>query len=224
MPKSPPQNTDVRESYIAAAHAVIAEKGIEHLSLREVARELGVSHQAPYRHFANRNDLLAEVIRRCFVGFALHLEARQKHRDPHRDLSALSHAYLDYARTHPLEYHLMFSTPKPTGIDRPDLLSDARRAFDILREALNRVHGVGEGQSTESDLDAMFVWATMHGLATITQNNPVEKLMSHKSNAARLTQHVMKRVESGLASSPTGAAAGPDSVLNRKTRPRRGGK
>ncbi len=72
----------VREACLEEALAIIEESGVEALSLREVSRRLGVSHQAPYRHFTNRDDLLAELLSRCFEVFAAHLEARPRSDHP----------------------------------------------------------------------------------------------------------------------------------------------
>jgi len=55
---------DLRERCVTEALAIIQEQGVEQLSLRDVARRLGVSHQAPYKHYANRDALLAEVVAR----------------------------------------------------------------------------------------------------------------------------------------------------------------
>lgn len=62
MPKKPPlpeAPLELREACVIAAQEVIAEKGVENLSLRDVARKLGVSHQAPYKHYPSRDHLLA---------------------------------------------------------------------------------------------------------------------------------------------------------------------
>jgi AcrR family transcriptional regulator len=67
----------LRDACVEAARVVICRDGIENLSLRDVARQLGVSHQAPYKHYASRDHLLAEVVRRSFEQFALHLDARE---------------------------------------------------------------------------------------------------------------------------------------------------
>ena len=64
-PKTEPP-LELRDACIVAAQEIIAERGLENLSLREVARKLGVSHQAPYKHYPSRDHLLAEVMRRCF--------------------------------------------------------------------------------------------------------------------------------------------------------------
>ncbi len=102
---------DVREACIDEALVIIEAEGIEALSLREVARRLGVSHQAPYKHYPSRDHLLAEVVRRAFAAFADHLDARPRKADPFADLHAMGQAYLDYALRHPLQYRLIFGTP-----------------------------------------------------------------------------------------------------------------
>jgi AcrR family transcriptional regulator len=111
MPRKKTETTpplELRDACIVAAQEVIAERGIENLSLRDVARKLGVSHQAPYKHYPSRDHLLAEVMRRCFQRFAAHLDARQRFDDPAQDLESLGVQYLSYAQEHPLEYRLMF--------------------------------------------------------------------------------------------------------------------
>lgn len=132
---------DVREACVLAARAAIAEHGVENLSLRDVARRLGVSHQAPYKHYANRHVLLAEVMRRSFEHFAKHLDSRERSEPAHEDMSSMGHAYLKYARENPLEYRLMFGTPWPASAEHPQLVRDAQHAFDLLKVALTRTHG-----------------------------------------------------------------------------------
>ena len=73
---TPREALDVKEACVQAAREAIAEHGLEKLSLRDVARRLGVSHQAPYKHYPSRDHLLAEVMRRCFQRFAADLDAR----------------------------------------------------------------------------------------------------------------------------------------------------
>ena len=80
---------DLREACLVEAMAIIEQEGLEKLSLREVARRLGVSHQAPYRHYPSRDHLLVEVMRRCFRDFATFLDDRAKEDDPRKDLDVL---------------------------------------------------------------------------------------------------------------------------------------
>jgi AcrR family transcriptional regulator len=191
MPAKTEPAIDLKEACVRAAHDVIAEHGIERLSLRDVARRLGVSHQAPYKHYPNRDHLLAEVIRRCFERFAADLDARAPHDDPESDLESLGKRYLAYAARHPLEYRLMFGTPWPEPAAHPELVRCAVHAFDVLRAALRRLHGDGAASRAKVDLDAMFIWSSLHGLATIRESNVMDHLTLAAKTKAGASQHVM---------------------------------
>lgn len=189
---------DTKEACVRAAHEVIAERGVEQLSLREVARRLGVSHQAPYKHYPSRDHLLAEVVRRCFENFAGELDMRERSDDPLTELNSLGRRYLAYAASHPLEYRLMFGTPWPEPADHPDLVRDAVHAFDVLRNVLRRIYGETAAARQQVDLHAMFIWSTMHGLASITQGNVMDCLQLAPKVASQTTAHVMKMAELAL--------------------------
>lgn len=203
MPKNQKEPVDLKEACVRAAHEVIAERGIEQLSLRDVARRLGVSHQAPYKHYPSRDHLLAEVIRRCFEGFARYLDARDAHDDPHADLASLGQRYLAYARKHPLEYRLMFSTPWPEPAVHPDLVRDAVHAFDVLRNVLRRLYGDAAAQRTLVDLDAMFIWSNMHGLASIMQSNVMEHLELAPNVSAHTGEHILRMLSLAMTARRT---------------------
>ncbi len=180
-----------------AAREVIAEHGIEGLSLRDVARRLGVSHQAPYKHFPSRDHLLAEVLRRCYVSFAEFLDARPLTGTPEVDLASLGWAYLQHAREHPLEYRLMFGTPWPDGAGHPELVQAALHAFNRLREALARQRGPGHTPQ-ELDADALFIWASLHGLASAMHGELMDKLQLAPGVEAGASAHLMQRLSRAL--------------------------
>ncbi len=205
MAKKSEEPLELKEACVRAAHEVIAERGIESLSLRDVARKLGVSHQAPYRHYPSRDHLLAEVMRRCFEDFARHLDAREHFEEPEADLASLGKQYLGYATAHPLEYRLMFSTPWPEPAEHPALVKDAKHAFDVLRTVLRRVHGATASARAAVDLNAMFIWSTMHGLASITQSNVMEQLALAPKVRSQTVSHAMKMVATALAADPSKA-------------------
>jgi AcrR family transcriptional regulator len=199
MPKKKEEPIELKEACVRAAHEVIAERGVDQLSLRDVARRLGVSHQAPYKHYASRDHLLAEVIRRCFESFAHYLDDRPPCDDPGTDLGVLGQRYLAFAALHPLEYRLMFGTTWPEPAVHPALVEDAMHAFNVLRTVLRRLHGEGAAQRAAVDLDAMFIWSNMHGLASIRQSNVMEHLDLAPRVAARTQDHVMHMMSLAMA-------------------------
>jgi AcrR family transcriptional regulator len=245
----------MRERCLAEALAIIAEAGVEKLSLREVARRLGVSHQAPYKHFASRDDLLAELIARAFAEFADVLEDRPGTQDaaPAADLAEMGRLYMDYAVRHPLKYRLMFATPLPAPEAHPAMMANARRAFGLLcgrlstmpRRSLPAAGGkpvemkpvamktgamkpgaikTGKTRSVEmgaaemgsggadtadgkpgavglpacADLDALFVWSTLHGLATILPSDTYATLSLSEAERQRAVVHCFARLSLAL--------------------------
>jgi AcrR family transcriptional regulator len=202
MPRKKTNSTpplELRDACIVAAQEVIAEHGIENLSLRDVARKLGVSHQAPYKHYPSRDHLLAEVMRRCFQRFATYLDARPHIDDPEKDLASLGEQYLRYAQQFPLEYRLMFSTTWPATALKAELVRDATHAFDVLRGVLKRIHGNSAAMREKVELDALYIWSTVHGLAGVMNGQCIDKLGLKASVRKNAVQHAMNRMGIGLS-------------------------
>jgi AcrR family transcriptional regulator len=214
--KAPAEPLELKEACVRAAHEFVAEHGVERLSLRDVARRLGVSHQAPYKHYPSRDHLLAEVMRRCFRTFAAHLDGREAAVDPRDELASLGARYLDFAARHPVEYRLMFGTPWPAVAEEVGLVADAVHAFDILRTVLRRIHGRQRSAQGRVDLDAMFVWTNMHGLASIAQSSVVAHLGLANGVGDRTAEHTMAMM--GLALDAQQRATPPRPAVGRPRR------
>ncbi len=190
---------NLKEACIQAAREVIAEQGVEGLSMRDVARRLEISHQAPYRHFASRDHLLAEIMRRCFEDFAQFLDHSSKHNQP-EELRGMGEAYLDYAAAKPLEYRLMCGTPWPEPADHPELVKHAVHAFDLLRQNLLKQHGQSGSEKKQAELEAMFIWSLLHGYASIEQSNVMQHLVLSKGVQTNARDFMMKMIHSALQS------------------------
>ena len=186
---------------MGAALQIIEREGVEALSLREVARRLGVSHQAPYKHYESRDHILAEVVARAFAEFGAHLDARARGATAQEDLASLGRAYLAYASAHPLQYRLMFGTALPDPAQHPAMMREARHAFSLLREGLART-AAERGVRLEGDAldrDALFVWATMHGLASIRPSCALDTLGLGAEVLASAVPHTLSHVSTALA-------------------------
>jgi AcrR family transcriptional regulator len=193
----------LKQACVIAAREVIAAEGCAALSLRDVARRLGVSHQAPYRHYPTRDDLLAEVLRQCFAEFAQALAARTPQENAQDELGSLGDAYLGYAAAHPVEYALMFTDPWPQAAHHPAMAQAAKIAFDELRSVLTRVYAQAPApwQAAWVERDALCVWAAMHGLASISRLDATAAL--GLAPAAQLRAHVFGMIERSMANEPT---------------------
>ena len=200
---------DLKEACIQAAREVIAEQGIEGLSLRDVARKLGVSHQAPYRHYPSRDHLLAAIMQRCFEDFTTFLD--QASIDHSTDaLLGMGQAYMRYAAQNPLEYRLMFGTPWPKPAAHPKLVRHAVHAFDLLRQHLQQQlqQRADTKQSdmlallAQAELQALFIWSALHGMASIEQSNVMQHLVLSPGVSEMAEPYLMGMMKTALTHGP----------------------
>jgi AcrR family transcriptional regulator len=160
----------LRDRLIEAALEILAQDGIEALTLRSVARRVGVSHGAPARHFRSLSDLRAEV---AAVGYRLLSEAIEKSsaqldadRASSSGLAAAGRAYVDSAIAHPGLFALMFRA----GDLDPENASYARdsdAAFKRLLEHVRVAQSAGWKPAHDPRLLAGALWSSVHGLATL---------------------------------------------------------
>ena len=127
---------NLKEALIRAALELIAKKGPAGFTFAEAARFAGVSPAAPYRHFRDRDELLADVARRGFEEFAIALERAWNGGapEPFAAFERLGKAYLEFARKEPAYYSAMFEAGVPLDIS-PELSAAGDRAFAVIRTA-----------------------------------------------------------------------------------------
>lgn len=197
---NPRKPIDLREACVAEALGIIGDAGVERLSIREVARRLGVSHQAPYKHFPSSDHLLAELVRRTFASFAQHLENRPRGNSPGEDMQCMGEAYFRFATEHPLKYRLLFGTPLPDPAQHPAMMEEARKAFTVLLAGVARMKGAGPlgAVSRELQLDALFVWSVVHGMATILQTTALHQLGLDETTLARAMPYALESIGRAL--------------------------
>lgn len=156
---------NLREALIAAARQLSAEKGPHGFTMAEAARAAGVSPSAPYRHFKDRDALMAELCRRGFEEFAERLgSAFRAAADAKDGLSRMGRAYLAFAREDPGTYAAMFSY-RPQRPREASGAPERASAFDPLVQAIAGLLPEGQRQGRNSWLVALEVWALSHGVA-----------------------------------------------------------
>jgi AcrR family transcriptional regulator len=196
----PGTGADLREACLKQALAIISASGVESLSLREVARRIGVSHQAPYRHFASRDHVLAEIVRRAFGEFAAALRSPPETESPAADLLAMGVAYVQFAAAKPLEYRLMFGGTLPDPAAHPDMMQGARDAFGVLRGGIARlIASRGEPASPDGiDREALFAWSSLHGVVSLLRTDAIGTLDLAPSARSTFVAHALQRVGAAL--------------------------
>lgn len=179
MPRSAPTarpgtaTPELRHQILDAADTLLRTEGVGALSMREVARRAGVSHQAPYHHFADREAILAELV---IDGFRLLADRLRRANDgadghgAHRMLRDCSGAYVGYALDHPGRFGILFRSELCDRARFPAVVEAGERAYAQLQRMVRTVYGA------DDDTLATLHWSQVHGLAVLL----VEGMLAHK--------------------------------------------
>ena len=160
---------NLKEALVRAALELIAKKGPAGFTFAEAARWAGVSPAAPYRHFRDRDELLANVALRGFEQFAAVLARawNDGRPEPFAAFERLGKAYLEFARTEPAYYSAMFEAGIPLETNA-ELREAGDRAFAVLRAATEQlVATVPAPKRPPVLMVALHIWAMSHGIAAL---------------------------------------------------------
>ncbi|WP_405600832.1 TetR/AcrR family transcriptional regulator [Streptomyces sp. NBC_01410] len=160
----------LRQALIDGAREILAERGHDQFSLNELARRVGVSTSAPYRHFANRDDLLAAVADQGYATLHKSLEHTASDTPDVRErLIHLAGAYVRFAHDHPDLYATMFRA-------RPGAEPKGYESFEVLLRTVDEAQQQAIIPTTVSaELMSRSIWATLHGLALLNLRQPHER-------------------------------------------------
>jgi AcrR family transcriptional regulator len=161
------EGSRLREDILAAATAILERDGVEEsITLRSVAREIGIAAPSIYAHFADREAILLAVIDAAFDELAAAIYAAMGDQtDPVASLLAGCHAYTRFAVARPGQYRILFGrtrapgTPEPRP-ERPDV-------FQTLVDGVAACTEAGRSDSTDPFGDATLIWSAMHGAITL---------------------------------------------------------
>jgi AcrR family transcriptional regulator len=203
---------DVRGRVLNAAVTLIDQGGLASLSMRAVARAAGVSHQAPYHYFEDREAILAALAEEGFKILAVRLENTIASDEPavERFVQA-GQSYVEFALDHPALFRIMFR-PDLVAMERfPEAHACGERAFVTVPKLIQAC--IAEGLPAEPSVEALVVlaWSLPHGLACLMLDGPLAiKVPATAVAREQITRDVMTAMRSMLVawSRPDGAATG----------------
>jgi AcrR family transcriptional regulator len=176
---------DLQAALIRTAGKMLEKEGVEALKLREVARRAGVSHNAPYRHFAEREALLAALAAEGFGMLAL----AQRAAAASGGLRAMGEAYVQFALAHPQRFRLMFGGQISIA-KHARLREVATKTFEGLSGALAASVPEARGAGDSS----IAAWALVHGLAQLLLGGRISSVAKQGRDDATFVREVLASI------------------------------
>ncbi len=200
---------NLQRRILDASLELIRAEGLASLSMREVARRAGVSHQAPYHHFADRETILARLAQEGFEELLSRMKAASaKARGLEERLFAISHAYVTFALDRPAHFRVMFR-PELVEIERfPEAQCAGEAAFQELLAFVCELRGVtGAERTVEDDVWTSLLWSQVHGLACLLLDGPlgikVPSSADRETHVSAVLRAVAKLVAASAARTTT---------------------
>lgn len=190
---------DLRRALVEEAVRTIQADGVEQLTLRSAGEKLGVSRTALYRHFSDKQALLAAVGREGFRMLRLALtEAWEQHGRGREGFEAMGLAYVRFAVDHPSHYRVMFGGFVESCSKDDAFVQEATGAFQVLVDSLIEQQQAGIVRADDPLLLARFIWSIVHGIAMLAIDG---QLRGTDERGEALNHYAVERIRDAIKAS-----------------------
>lgn len=192
---------DLRNALIEAGVKMLAEEGEQNFSMRKLARAAGVSHNAPYMHFADKEALLVAIAEEGFTLLSLAVsEAIEQGEDNwNASLKKCCWAYVQFALAHPSHLNLMFY---PYNAEKyPGYYKVSTNTLKLLWEFVEAGQEAGLVKAGDSKVLATLIWSLMHGVSTILAGRKMPPWVMGERTTAVLVEEFAAHLYHGLVAS-----------------------
>ena len=195
---------DLKVALVDAVEQVVRERGVGHVSLRAVARHVGVTHAASAHHFENKAGLLTAFATQGYVQLAGAVLAAIDEAQPVDGpsiLEAVGRGYVKFALANPGRFEVMFRLDV-LNADDPDFVAASDGAYTLLVNTIERCQSEGFLGSKDPEVVAVSAWSMVHGLAALWISGRLADRI-HETDPSRLAEHVSRLyVDSVLRAAP----------------------
>lgn len=190
---------NLRRALLDEALAVIRERGVDGVTLRDIGARLGVSRTALYRHFTDKRALLVAVATEGFRTLRAELVAAWEDGGRSRTaFTAMGAAYVRFARTNPPHYRVMFGGFVEAPAHDVELEVEGQGAFQALVDAVTALQRDRVLRGEDPLLMARHVWALVHGVAMLG----IDGRLGDDEAVDALTRYALERLRTGIARPP----------------------
>jgi AcrR family transcriptional regulator len=193
---------DLRNALIQAGLELLAEGGAQKLDLRKVARRVGVSHAAPYRHFADRQALIAAINEEGFHRLAERIQStlRDLPDEPFEQLLGVARVYVQFAQENPWLMREMFSGLTIERETFEGLQTASKTVYRLYTEVVRRGQACGKIVDGDPAALAGVLWSVLHGLAMLIIENQMRPYADGPEGTERVTRYTIEILYGGFAS------------------------
>jgi AcrR family transcriptional regulator len=169
--KTDQQKQETRCAILDSARELFVERGVEAVTMREIAKKVGYSPTALYLHFEDRDAILQAICDTDFLALATAMQAIMQEPDLTKRINLLAHGYAQFALSHPNHYRLMFMTPRvcdpeASVLEKENPEQDAYAQLKVVvKEAFDA--RCFRAELTDAELIAQTLWAGIHGVCSL---------------------------------------------------------
>jgi AcrR family transcriptional regulator len=175
VPRKKYHHGDLKNALIKAGVEILSKEGIEGLSLRKVAQRAGVSHNAPYSHFPDKQSLIAAISTEGFKQLYTELDAAASSYpdDPKRQLQEGAWAYVQFAIKHTDTFKIMFSSALEKEKEYPAFVEISQKTFDRVVDIVKACQTANILGPASAEAMAVSVWGQVHGIVSLVLEGQV---------------------------------------------------
>jgi AcrR family transcriptional regulator len=203
MPSRRYHHGDLKNALIQAGIEILSKEGTGGLSLRKVAERAGVSHNAPYSHFPDKQSLIAAISTEGFKQLYAELDAAVLAHpdDPRRGLQEGAWAYIQFAMSNMDTFKIMFSGVLEKEKEYPDFVEISHKTFQRVTEIVRACQTAGILRAAPPELMAVAVWGQVHGMILLMLEGQISHVVLDRFTIREMVLFGLDQILSTAATS-----------------------
>jgi AcrR family transcriptional regulator len=187
---------DLKNALIKAGVDILAKEGVSGLSLRKVASKAGVSHAAPYSHFADKQALIAAISTEGFRQLYERVNSvvEEFKTRPSRQLVEVAWSYVQFAMDDRDRFKVMFSGILEKEREYPEFVAESQRNFQLVKTIVEANQAAGVLRSGPSDLVALSAWGTIHGFVMLLLEGQISHTVLDQMSLRELVEFQLEQI------------------------------